>query len=169
MILSQSVRNSARHFLCVSCFYAVLVVAAGHGPPLFASGFEMVTGGERRFIVTVTDEMLQKSPKWKADAPHPPLSARKAIRLATELKKKLVADTKVYEWKFLTAKLCRDSDPEIDRWYWRVEFEAKVRPGLPPDDPKELVVIVLMDGTVVQPVPAESADKKSDDAPQKNN
>lgn len=173
MIILQSICNSVptRRFIRVACISAALVAPPAGCAPVYGFGFEEVTGPrDHPLIVTLTDEMLQKSPKWSLQAPNPPLSARKAIRLATELQNKLVADTNVYEWKFLASKLCRDSDPELDRWYWRVEFEAKVRPGLPrDDDPQELVVIVLMDATVVQPVPEQSSVRSSGDAKQNNN
>ena len=86
---------------------------------------------------------------WKSDAPNPPLSARKAIDLATEQQKTLVKDSKGHKWEFVTADLTPDT--AVDRWYWEVTFMAYVKPGKPTLREENLIVIVLMDGRVLKP------------------
>jgi hypothetical protein len=122
-------------------------------------GFEYCTDGDAdRLCAVVSDEQLLKSPAWKNDAPNPPFSAKAAIRLATDLKQKLVKDSKTYTWRFESAKLCRDQ--YADRWYWTIQFETRFRPGAPPDAINELDLVVLMDGTVIQPVVPKKPVKK---------
>jgi hypothetical protein len=90
-----------------------------------------------------------KTPPWTVESSNPPLAARKAILLGKEVKKGLVNDTKKYRWQFIAARLCRDT--EVDRWYWKISFEANVRPGQLPDYIQDLDIVVLMDGTAVRP------------------
>jgi hypothetical protein len=100
------------------------------------------------FKVTIADEAIDKSPAWKADADNPPLSAKKALRLATDLKNSLVKDSDEYKWKLKTLAL----EPATGlRWYWIATFEAEFR-GFSTGLPNQLRLVVLMDGTAIKPV-----------------
>ena len=59
----------------------------------------------KHYKVTITTQALEKSPAWKGDAENPPLSASKAIKLATDLREKLEQDTKEYKWRLGSASL----------------------------------------------------------------
>jgi hypothetical protein len=101
----------------------------------------------KQYKVTISEEALKKSPAWQSDAENPPLSARKAIKLANEMKDSLVQDSKGYKWELQSASLEPADD---DKWYWLINYEAH-KPGLSNRRPDNLRVAVLMDGTVVKP------------------
>ena len=53
-----------------------------------------------RFAIRATDKQVQAAPKWTKDADNPPLSARRAIELATAMQKQVRLDKAGAEWKF---------------------------------------------------------------------
>lgn len=112
------------------------------------------------FNYRVTVKQMQAVPAWKEDADHPPLPARKAIRLARDFQRKSVTARKDHTWKFESAKLLL-VDVKANQWIWVIRFEEW------PDEPQiengvgvggmmgEFEVVILMDGTVVQPETTE--------------
>jgi hypothetical protein len=100
------------------------------------------------YIVTVPEKAWKASPSWDGDQENPPLSARKAINLANKLKDKLVKDSDDWVWKFDSADLRQGYQ---DRWYWLVSYEGHFEKGALDGVPPTLRLVVLMDGTVVQP------------------
>ncbi len=105
------------------------------------------------YIFEITPEMLDKSPSWDEQADNPPLSAGKAIRLATSLKNRLVKDSKDFKWRLISATLDHTWGSGSDaakKWWWSVRFEARFR-GDETGRPNHLEVLVLMDGTVIEP------------------
>jgi len=130
-------------------FVVAAIAVVGLPAPLAASkGLASYAEG-KSFYVEISDEDLLKSPPWKSDAENPPISARRAIDLATQQQKMLVKDSKGRKWRFVTADLYPDSS--VDRWYWEVTFAIDTRPeDLSPQE--NLRVVVLMDGKVLKPV-----------------
>jgi hypothetical protein len=104
----------------------------------------------KHYIVAVTQKQLDKSPIWKDDAENPPLSARKAMKLTATMKDNLVKDTDRLVWKQEGASLEEAGD---NRWYWLISYRASdPRPGTgSTGQPPTLRLIVLMDGTVIEP------------------
>lgn len=95
-------------------------------------------------------EALERTPKWPEDAENPPLSARKAIKVADELRLKLVHDTEEYKWKRLSADILFVEGS--DRCVWRVYYEARIQAGGGSTGrPPSLMLFVLIDGKIVQP------------------
>jgi hypothetical protein len=141
--------KSIRGFAMLRYFTFVIVLVSLPTPLSASKGLASYAEG-KSFVVGIEDEDLLKSPAWKSDAQNPPLSARKAIELATEQQKALVKDSKGHKWEFVTADLTPDTS--VDRWYWEVTFTAHVRPGGTPPGFESLRVIVLMDGRVLKPV-----------------
>jgi hypothetical protein len=99
------------------------------------------------YTVTVTHEALANSPSWKKDEENPPLSARKAIKLANEMKDSLVKDSENYKWKLDGATLKSAGD---EKWYWLIRYEAEFQGNLI-GQPPFLNLVVFMDGKVVKP------------------
>jgi hypothetical protein len=102
----------------------------------------------KQYVVEVSREALEKSPAWKDDDENPPLSARRAIRLANAMKGSLVKDSDDYKWQFETAALTSDSG----KWYWVIRYEAHFQRGVSSGPRAFLRIVVLMDGTVIKPV-----------------
>jgi hypothetical protein len=115
-----------------------------------------IQGSETRasYLSTVMDEDVKKTPSWDKHVENPPLSARKAIKLATDLRMMLVKDSDDWQWRFKGLTLIANNSSETpDKWYWMATFQASPAPGhglagMPPS----LSVYVLMDGTVIKPV-----------------
>src|SRR5260370_32794682 len=126
----------------------VTLVLAALPLPAEVSFPGLVLSIDKYYYVRITDEAFQKSPAWSAEAENPPLSARKAVRLANERRAKLVPDTKDWKWKLMSIQLCPHHD---DRWYWIVEYVEWPRTGGIQGMPGYLKLAVLMDGTVVEP------------------
>ena len=104
----------------------------------------------KQYVVAVTDNALEASPVWRDDAESPPVSARKAVKLADALRVKLVKDSKDFKWKRESAEILFVDEP--DRCLWHVHYEAHpVRGGETGIGP-HLDLIVLMDGTILDPV-----------------
>ena len=100
----------------------------------------------KQIVVTVPEDV---GPKWKANDYNPPLSARQAIELAISKRESIINERKNHRWEFQHAMLC-PADGKAGYWYWLVVFYeefAGASSGVPPD----LRLVVLMDGTVVEP------------------
>lgn len=103
--------------------------------------------------VIVTQEMLDRTPRWDRRNQNPPLSANEAMVLAERFRLRLVKSEKLPDpsdidygrWELTAAEL---TPFDSKHWYWRVRFQYFVEQTGPPN---ELELFVLMDGTVVEP------------------
>lgn len=102
----------------------------------------------KNYVVTILSDAVAKSPSWKDDEENPPLSAKKAIKLANEMKDSLVKDSKDYKWKLDEATLKPAGD---EKWYWLIRYEAQFQGAASIGVPPFLCLVVLMDGKVVKP------------------
>ncbi|HVA45004.1 MAG TPA: hypothetical protein VNH11_01340 [Pirellulales bacterium] len=109
-------------------------------------------------------DALLNSPTWdKEKADIPPVSPRKAIRLAEKMRNSVVKAPDDWEWHTVDLHLFLEGDHCV----WHATFQAMpIEPaaGLVPRH-EEVTLIVLMDGTVIEPVVSndEDGDKKSQD------
>jgi len=101
----------------------------------------------KQYVVTISDDALQKSPAWAEEAENPPVSARKAIKLADGMKDSLVKDSKDFKWTLRSASL---QPAGAGKWFWLVYYEAEFQ-GVSTGIPNYLRLVVLMDGTVIKP------------------
>lgn len=132
------------------CRFAVIVaIVLCASSNLLAQTYSYAHG--KRFAVTVTDEAVMKAPAWKVDADDPPLAARKAMKIANEALPRLLPDAKKGEFKFRELSLCPHSDKG---WYWEVLYCGNSFTGIAP----AIRIVVLMDGSVVEPVATKSKD-----------
>lgn len=103
----------------------------------------------KRYISTVTWKEINAAPKWGPDDDNPPVSARKAIKLATKVKDSLVKDDRHYQWRLDSVELHYWGG---DNWYWVATYQAYFKgPGGSTGPPIMLRLVVLMDGTAVKP------------------
>lgn len=95
----------------------------------------------------VSDKQIDSSPPWSKDADNPPVSARVAINKGKSVITTLeqLNTLKGVTFKFAGARLLVLAR---DRWAWLVEFQPFINLSAC-DQP--VVVVILMDGTVVQP------------------
>jgi hypothetical protein len=120
----------------------------------------------KTFKSNIDRDAFVNSPGWdqeKTDSP--PVSPRKAIRLAEKIRKSVVKAPDDWKWHATTLQLFLTGG-HGNHCAWHVTFQAMpVEPeaGLLPHY-QEITLIVLMDGTVVKPVVAdEKPDEKSQD------
>jgi hypothetical protein len=106
---------------------------------------------EKTVVVEVTDTTIERAPAWHPKDENPPVSARRALKLATELKDTLVKDSEDRRWKFQSASLQKTLRGE--HWYWLVTFWGVYHPS--GGRPIELQLVVLMDDTAVKPIVKE--------------
>jgi hypothetical protein len=120
--------------------------------PTLASTFYSYAFG-KRYCFEIAPEMLAKSPSWDGNADDTPLPAGKAVRLANSLKNRLVKDSKDFKWHLVSAELEHDflNEPDSGKWWWAIRYEAHIRQGGESGIPNHLKIIVLMDGTVIEP------------------
>jgi len=99
----------------------------------------------------ITGGAVAAAPKWKAEDQHPPLSVRRAITLSDQLRSRLVRDANGWQWHLESAALTPWTPERPNgHWFWVICYRAYPPGGMSgPSD--ELNVVVLMDGTVVQP------------------
>jgi len=111
----------------------------------------------KKYSCNVPDEKLAKSPSWDMQSDNPPFPLGKAIRLANVVKGKLVKDSEEYKWHFMSVTLgrlswMREDDPKMKgKCWWSILYEAPLRYGASTGQPDSLIVVVLMDGTVIDP------------------
>jgi hypothetical protein len=93
---------------------------------------------------------------WNANADHPPLSARAAIRIAQEQLKKVVPNAD--DWTFDCLQLVPWSNWDRSHWYYVGWFRARMRATKDQSrdlftsdgQPRQLLIPVLMTGSTVQ-------------------
>jgi hypothetical protein len=117
--------------------------------PSWCSGQDFSSYADgRRFRIVISSAQIKKAPEWRADEENPPLSARKAIKLANALKERLVKDDDDYKWVLESVRLT----PTEEGWFWMVAYESqKLRSGFSSGPKTGLRLAVLMDGTVPEP------------------
>jgi hypothetical protein len=127
---------------------AVFVVNATDAGAM--DGYETMAGYAfgKSYVITIRGEDLKKSPAWDQAAENPPLSARRALKLATEHQRALIPAPADWIWQLQYIGL-RETQ---GKWYWLAHFEASQREAFGIGPPPDLYVAVLMDGTVVKPV-----------------
>jgi hypothetical protein len=130
------------------CLVAAAVISAFLVTPSYAELILNSYAFSKQYKVTITDEAIEKSPAWKDDAENPPLSAKKAIKLADAMKDSLVKDSKDRKWKLTSASL----EPLGDgKWYWLVSYEAEFQGGMSTGIAPNLRLVILMDGMAIKP------------------
>ncbi|HEV8003995.1 MAG TPA: hypothetical protein VGP63_29285 [Planctomycetaceae bacterium] len=102
----------------------------------------------KSYNVAVTCEVLKKAPVWdESRAENPPISARKALKVATDFRKTLIPDSPKWRWELKFLALHKTDG----RWYWLADFLVVPQPGGIDGESPDFFVAVLMDGTVVKP------------------
>jgi hypothetical protein len=121
---------------------ALLQASDPNGGSQFLSYFH---GEQWNFVVS--QEALNASPSWAADADEPPLAPRSAVRAATQQLQQLGLDAA--EWHVMDITL-RQTGRTADKWVYVIAFgERSLSPigGLA----TTCRIVVLMDGTTVTP------------------
>ena len=100
----------------------------------------------KAFVSVITAEAVERTPAWNKTNPNPPFSAQKAMQLADKMKEKLLNPERTNVGSVLLFGVRKATD---DYWYWlaRYELDPDGWSGPLPD----LIILILMDGTVVTP------------------
>lgn len=94
----------------------------------------------KQFEFTVTTRLLENCPEWLSEQENPPLSARRALAIASDYLPRLVTNAEA--WKAGDIRL----RPVRDKWVYVVEFSER-REGVK----TPFSIVVLMNGEVVEP------------------
>jgi hypothetical protein len=106
----------------------------------------------KKVTVKVTEKMVRQAPAWPDNSDSPPIPPRQALRVAEKLADRLVGNTQGYERK-LDDGVCLL--PTDGGWVWCIRFAWYPKDAMTTGLPNSIVVIVLMDGTTVQPTVEE--------------
>ena len=96
-------------------------------------------------------------PVWNSGERNPPLSVLDAISVAAKKRREIHPDEKKWKWALDKTELL-PWDADGGYWFWKLTFGKQHQPS--EDDlmmpghsgpPSELVLVVLMDGAVIQP------------------
>jgi hypothetical protein len=119
----------------------ILVLLAAQGETTFTVEYNSTT-----YVYHITDQDLQATPAWPADQDHPPLSARRAIDIASKQLAELLPNGK--DWRLYEVTL----RPIEDRWVYLVEFLEPLRGnGGGQQLSSGFEIVVLMNGVAVMP------------------
>ncbi len=135
-----------RKFTLIAVLVAATVVRADLISSYSVTSYD--PKARRRFDFEVTREQLLKAPSWGVDQETPPLSPRRAERLAMTKFHQLVSDTKGWVLKQIGIEDMGDGL----HWIYIVDYKAPIQ-----DLAGSLIgggefrVVVLMDGTVIEP------------------
>jgi hypothetical protein len=107
------------------------------------------------YHASVPPAAMKRTPAW-ANGQVPPLSPLKAMLRADAKRAELVRDSADYKWELEKAAL----HPALggDRWYYEITYFAQFQGVASTGHPPALRLIVLMDGTVPNPVAWKRAD-----------
>ena len=100
-----------------------------------------------RYDFTVTETEMAKTPVWREQDDHPPLAARKALRLARARLAELVTDSKDWTLEALSLREWHDDQ----HWYYLAIFHAPLPPGGLKGVPVSMTIPLLMSGDAVKP------------------
>jgi hypothetical protein len=100
-----------------------------------------------RFDFIVTDASIAKTPAWRENADHPPLSAGEALRLGRAELSKLISNSKEWTLETLILKPWRDGQ----HWVYLVRFEPPLPAGGLDGFQFDMLIPVLMSGVAVEP------------------
>ena len=104
----------------------------------------------KQFEVIVDNVKVAKAPQWKADEENPPLSPRRASKLANAVREKLVKDDDRWKWQLDCITLV-PANERPGSCFWLVNYRAEFLKGDFVGIPPSLRLAVLMDGTVPEP------------------
>jgi hypothetical protein len=113
-------------------------------------GFRITTHVARTLYQSdLTRDAIRKTPAWDQETENPPVSLKKAIRLAEKMRKSVVNPPDNRKWEVANMHLIFEGK----HCAWYVTFHTKPieqEAGLI-DDFDEITLFVLMDGTVIKP------------------
>jgi hypothetical protein len=126
----------------VPAVFCVAATADAAGIQLYSDAFGNC------YVASVTGKDFDKTPDWSPDAENPPVSAKKAISLATKMKDSLAENGKNYKWVLDSAALHRWTG---NKWYWVATYEVQYDGPRVGPNAAQIRIVVLMDGTAVRP------------------
>jgi hypothetical protein len=108
-----------------------------------------------QYSTKVPPDAIARAPSWDRRNPNPPLPAVDAMVRAEQVRKRFIKERKLApegnddpgEWSLISAQLI-PYDANESTWVWRVLYEYLMDQTGPPN---EFAVVVLMDGTVIEP------------------
>ncbi len=116
---------------------------------LLDGGCVMAYAEGKRFEFSIRLAELRRAPKWSEEDENPPLSIRRAEKIAKGKLKALLVDPENWTRDDIVLK----QSGLGDRWFYVVEFTKPVEGD---NELQRMRVVVLMDGTVPEPIQSKS-------------
>jgi len=126
--------------MVLSGFFVAMALLAAQADTMFT-----VQYGGKTYEFRIADQDLQRTPAWQAGQENPPLSARRAIDIATKQLATLLPNGK--DWRLYAVTL----RPIENRWVYLVDFLEPLRDGAGQQLSAGFQVVVLMNGAAVAP------------------
>ena len=117
------------------CFFAI--ASDGKADYQFLSSYDTYN----RYICVVSDNDLKKASEWKPGNKLVPLDHVSAVKIANRARKKLVSETRDFQWQInsITLQECVEN-----RWIWIVEYHHIPKEAILVGVPGSLRIGVLM-------------------------
>ena len=132
--------------LALTIFSLAFGVQFGHGASIPDNGSSWYSYvGTKRYVFRVTNSEMSKTPVWREQDEHPPLAARKALRLARTRLVEIVKSSR--DWRLHSLSLCEWGDKR--HWYYIAAYDVPV-PYID-GPPLTMRIPVLMSGDAVKP------------------
>jgi hypothetical protein len=106
------------------------------------------------YRTTVTSEAIANTPAWNNDDDNPPLSAKRATKIAKRQVDLMTKGQEHAKWRLTSLSL----ESFDDGWFWLVTYKAP-SPGT--TLAMSLRIAILMDGTVVEPKKKTAAENNA--------
>jgi hypothetical protein len=124
--------------------FRILFLFAALLPAQVETTFTVEYGG-KKYEFHLADQDLQKTPAWPATQENPPLSARRAVDIASKQLAALLPNGK--DWRLYSVTL----RPMDDRWIYLVDFLEPLRRDNSVQQSSSFQIVVLMNGVAITP------------------
>ena len=105
--------------------------------------------GTNEYSCVVTQEGLEKVPKWPQTDEWPPLSPKKAIQAAKGVMRGLVEGVGVEDWS--SEKITLRRAGSVGNWVYVIAMASVFPPSVVVGQAQSIEVVVLLDGTAIKP------------------
>jgi hypothetical protein len=102
----------------------------------------------KEYVIRLTKERMERAPKWTETSDNPPVSARKALQAAERLADRLIGGRPGFKRSLEEGIRLK---PTRYGWVWIVYFTWGPTDAMSTGIPHNLAVVILMDGTAVEP------------------
>jgi hypothetical protein len=105
---------------------------------------------EESYETEISDDAIANAPSWPSSEANPPVSARRALAIADNYRRKRLVNRNNWKWGLDSISLL-PIDGGNNKWCWQILFLAYPEKGGLGGVPPEFSVYVLMNGDIIEP------------------